>query len=115
MYYCVKTILLFAIFSLSTGIGILISKMYERDGGEILIDDEPLKNFDLHSLRENIALVSQDVFLFSDSIENNIAAGHIKINSDKVQSAAKLANAEAFISRLPEKYKTALKDFPIKF
>ncbi|MBP9743676.1 MAG: lipid A export permease/ATP-binding protein MsbA, partial [Burkholderiales bacterium] len=90
-----------------TTIANLIPRFYNINQGEILIDDINLIDFELHSLREHIALVSQDVVLFNDTIYNNIAYGLDAINmSDKVVEAAKLANALEFIEQLPDGFST---------
>lgn len=90
-----------------TTIANLIPRFYNINHGEILIDDINLTDFELHSLREHIALVSQDVVLFNDTIYNNIAYG-LKTTTiyDKVVEAAKLANALEFIEQLPDGFNT---------
>jgi ATP-binding cassette, subfamily B, bacterial MsbA len=84
----------------------LLARFYDGQSGEILFDDQNIKNFSLQDLRRNISLVSQEVFLFSDSIEKNIQAGSDTFDFNKIQSCAKAAFADEFIQRLPEKYLT---------
>ena len=84
----------------------LLPRFFDPTGGEIKIDGVNINMFDLQSLRENVALVTQDVFLFRDSVENNVRAGHLKRDPAAVLDAAKAANANDFILRLPEKYQT---------
>ena len=65
-----------------------------------------MKNFDLHSLRGSIGIAMQDVFLFSDTIEGNIAYGNPECSFEEVEKAAKIANADDFIRKMPEGYDT---------
>ncbi len=76
----------------------LLARFFDPTTGEILIGGIPLKNFSLHELRSKIALVSQDVFLFADTIERNIQAGDFSKDVAGVEAAARLANAHNFIS-----------------
>ena len=84
----------------------LIPRFYDVDKGEILIDDINIKNYTLKSLRKNISLVSQDIILFNDTIENNIKYGKPDATFDEVVEAAKAANAYDFIMNLPDGFKT---------
>ncbi len=88
----------------------LIPRFYLCESGSITIDDIDLKDFTLQSLRGQIALVSQEVVLFNDTIYNNIAYGaHDKIYTEKeVMNAIKLSNAEEFIMQLPEQMNTKI-------
>lgn len=88
----------------------LLTRFYDPTSGEILIDDEPIRNFDLQDLRRHVAMVSQDVFLFSDTVERNINSGDFSKPTDGVIPAAKSANADAFISRMPERYRSRVGD-----
>lgn len=88
----------------------LLERFYDPTEGEILVDDIPLQRFSLVSLRKNVALVSQDVFLFSDTIEKNIWAGDFDKPSDLIQSRAQSANAHDFILRMPDDYKSRVGD-----
>ena len=82
----------------------LLERFYEPDSGEILIDETPITNIRLEELRKNIALVTQDVFLFSDSIENNIHLGNSTKSKNDVIQSAKMANAHNFISHIDSNY-----------
>jgi subfamily B ATP-binding cassette protein MsbA len=84
----------------------LLERFYDPTSGQILIDDIPIQNLDLKSLRAHIALVTQDVFLFNDSIERNIQAGDFSKDLSEVQDVAKSANAHDFIGRLPNGYQS---------
>jgi ATP-binding cassette subfamily B protein/subfamily B ATP-binding cassette protein MsbA len=78
----------------------LLARFFDPQGGKILIGGHDIKDFSLHELRRNIALVSQDVFLFNDSISQNIQSGDLDkpLDQAKVKRAAELANATSFIS-----------------
>lgn len=84
----------------------LLARFHDPSSGEILIDDVPIREFDLKDLRRHIALVSQDVFLFSDTIEQNILAGASHGSGASIEDCARAANAHEFISRLPDGYRT---------
>ncbi len=84
----------------------LLCRFYDVNSGEILIDGINLKNLDLYSLRDNIGMAMQDVFLFSDTIEGNIAYGRPSCSFEEVAEAAKVANAHNFILQMPEGYDT---------
>jgi ATP-binding cassette subfamily B protein len=82
----------------------LLGRFYEHQSGQILIGDIPIQEIELNTLRKNIAIVLQDVFLFSDSIFNNITLGDPSISLEQVISAAKEVGAHDFISVLPNQY-----------
>ncbi|MCC5924408.1 MAG: ABC transporter ATP-binding protein [Crocinitomicaceae bacterium] len=82
----------------------LLSRFYEYQKGQIRIGDTDLKDLELKYLRQNIAIVLQDVFLFSDSIYNNISLGNASITKAQVITAAKAVGAHEFIMRLPNNY-----------
>lgn len=84
----------------------LLARFYDPQKGEILIGTKNIKDIRLSELRKNIGLVSQDVFLFSDTIENNIIASKEKNGSSSVETSAKAAHAHDFIMRLPQQYST---------
>ncbi|AGH94375.1 ABC transporter ATP-binding protein [Pseudobdellovibrio exovorus] len=84
----------------------LLARFYDPQKGEILIGDRNIRDIQLSALRHNIGLVSQDVFLFSDTIENNILAEKDGPDHEGVERAAKAAHAHDFISRLPLQYNT---------
>jgi ATP-binding cassette subfamily B multidrug efflux pump len=82
----------------------LLSRFYEINKGVIKIDGFDIHEFDLNYLRKSIAVVHQDVFLFSDSITNNINLLDTEITIEQIQLAAKSVGADAFIEHLPGKY-----------
>lgn len=84
----------------------LICRFYDCTAGEILIDGIPIKELDLPLLRSNIGVAMQDIFLFSDTIEGNIAYGVPEAGFAEVQQAARIAGAHDFISKMPEGYDT---------
>lgn len=84
----------------------LLMRMYDVTEGEILIDGKPIENLNLDSLRSQIAYVPQDVFLFSDTIANNIGFGLEVIDQEKVVEAAKRASIHNEIMELPNAYET---------
>lgn len=87
----------------------LIPRFYEPDGGRILLDGVPLTEISLASLRANIALVSQDVVLFNDSVAANIAYGRIgEVSLNEVREAARAANALEFIEAMPQGFDTLI-------
>lgn len=88
----------------------LLQRFYEPTDGDILIDGISIKNIDLFDLRKNLSLVSQDVFLFGDSIEKNIQAGRLLDPQITVEKAASLAHATKFIQNTPAGYQTRLGD-----
>jgi subfamily B ATP-binding cassette protein MsbA len=84
----------------------LIPRFYQPQSGKIFIDGQNIENVYLSSLRNKIAIVSQDTILFDDSIENNIRFAKSNATDEEIKKACKLAAAEDFISNLPEQYKT---------
>lgn len=84
----------------------LLCRFYDVTEGEIKIDGINLKELDLYSLRDNIGMAMQDVFLFSDTIEGNIAFGRPNCSFEEVEAVAKIANAHDFILQMPEGYDT---------
>ena len=86
----------------------LLTRFYEIDFGEILLDSKNIKDITKDSLRDNIAIVLQDTVLFTDTIESNIRYGKPYATDDELQKAAKTANADRFINRMPDGYKTML-------
>ncbi len=86
----------------------LLPRFYDLKDGEILIDGENIKNFQLRTLRQNIAVVTQDTILFNDTIRNNIAYGKGEFTDDMVFAAARAAHADIFIEKLPGKYDTII-------
>ncbi len=88
----------------------LIPRFYEIQSGEIRIDGHRIEDISLQSLRRNISMVSQDVILFNDTIENNIAYAMPDKTRQDVIKAAEQAHAAEFIEKLPEKYETKVGD-----
>ncbi len=84
----------------------LMGRFFDPSSGEILIGGVPIHQMQLKDLRAHIALVSQDVFLFGDSIEMNIHSGDFSKPIEGVQSAAQLANAHDFILKTPQSYES---------
>ncbi len=89
----------------------LLQRFFDPTQGEIFIGGVPTQNIKLAELRHNIALVTQDVFLFNDSIANNIQMGNLTAPLEHIEAAAKMANAHEFIVKTPEKYDTSVGDF----
>jgi len=87
-----------------TSITNLIPRFYEYNKGEILLDDENIRNYELNALRSKIGIVMQDVFLYSDSILNNITLNNSEIKKDDVIAASKLIGAHDFIMNMPGDY-----------
>jgi ATP-binding cassette, subfamily B, multidrug efflux pump len=79
----------------------LLNRFYEINRGSIQIDGTDIKDFDLAALRKNIGVVLQDVFLFSDTIRNNITLGNNEVTDEMILHAADLVGARKFIDRLP--------------
>lgn len=88
----------------------LLPRFYDTTEGRITIDGKDLRDFDLRSLRKSMGIVSQDTFLFNNSVRNNIAYGRPDATEQEVIEAAKLANAYEFIMNLPEGFDTPLGD-----
>jgi ATP-binding cassette, subfamily B, multidrug efflux pump len=86
----------------------LLSRFYDPVSGEILIDDVPISMVKRQNLREHMAFVLQDPFLFHGSIRENIRYGRLSATDEEVEEAAKLANAHSFIMKLPDQYETIL-------
>lgn len=88
----------------------LINRFYEIDSGEISIDNIPVQDYKITSLRQKVAVVLQDVFLFSDSILNNITLNNENISLEEVQIAAKQIGIHEFIMSLPNNYHYNVKE-----
>ena len=84
----------------------LLLRLYERDGGRILLDGRPIEQLQLQDLRRSIALVSQDVYLFHGTVAENIAYGVTQSDRTAIERAAELAEASGFIDALPQGYDT---------
>lgn len=86
----------------------LLCRFYDADSGEVKIEGANVKEWDVRTLRRHTAMVMQDVFLFSDTIEGNIAYGMPNATIEQIKAAAEKAEAHAFISKLPEGYDTII-------
>ncbi len=91
-----------------TTITSLLPRFYEVTHGRILLDGTPINSLTLDSLREQMAVVSQHVTLFNDTLANNIAYGRFDVSLDEIKHAAKLAYADEFIENLPKGYDTRI-------
>ncbi len=85
-------------------------RFYDVQKGKILLDGVDVRDWDLPSLRENFAVVLQDVFLFSGSIADNIRLGNKTIDDEKIVWAAKEVRADEFVRRLPGDYQSEVKE-----
>lgn len=88
----------------------LITRFYDVNAGEILVDGENIKNIKLSNYRKLFGLVTQDNILFNDTIRNNISLGKPNAPLEEIQAAAKVANAHDFIMDLPNQYDTNIGD-----
>src|ERR1700677_1270066 len=86
----------------------LLTRFYDVTGGDIEIDGHDIRDVTLTSLRENVGVVLDEPFLFSISIRDNIAYGRRDASLEEIQAAARAANADEFIVRLPEGYDTVI-------
>ena len=86
----------------------LLPRFYDVTGGSVKIDGLDVRDVTMNSLREQIGIVLQDTFLFSTTVMENVRFGRPNATDEEVMAAIKLANADSFIERLPEKYQTVL-------
>lgn len=86
----------------------MILRFYDIKNGEILIDGVNIKNIDLKCLRRNIGIVLQDTKLFTGTVSENIRYGMNNISNEEIKRVARLANADSFINKLPQKYDTII-------
>lgn len=84
----------------------LICRFYDVTEGQVLVDGIDVRDRDIYALRDNIGMAMQDVFLFSDTIEGNIAYGNTSASFEDVVRVAKIANADEFIRETPDGYDT---------
>ncbi len=92
----------------------LIPRFYEVTDGVILVDGVDLRDYRMESLRSHMSFVTQETFLFNDTIFNNIAIGHPEASLEEVIAAAKIANAHEFILQTEEGYQTVIGDRGIR-
>lgn len=97
-----------------TTIASLMLRFYEPQQGGIYLDGVNINKYSQRSLRQQIGLVQQDVFLFSDSVSFNIAYGKDDVSDTAIKKAAQLAAADSFVERLPEKYSTCIGERGVK-
>ena len=97
-----------------TTLASLLLRFYEPTQGRVLLDGVDIKEYKQSYLRNHVGLVQQDVFLFSDSVNFNIAYGKIKASEQEIEQAAKLVAADDFISALPEGYETKVGERGVK-
>lgn len=88
----------------------LIPRFYDPTAGQVLIDGLDLRQFDIHSVRRKMAVVSQDTFIFNASVRQNIAYGAANADETAIWEAARLANALEFIQEMPDGFETQLGD-----
>jgi ATP-binding cassette subfamily B protein len=86
----------------------LLARFYDPQGGRILIDGVDLRDIELSSLREKIAFVFQETYLFSDTVAGNIAYGRPHVTGGEIEAASRLAQAHEFVEDLPKGYDTLL-------
>ena len=84
----------------------LLCRFYDTTAGQVLVDGNDVRDMDLYNLRDNIGMAMQDVFLFSDTIEGNIAYGRPDCSFEEVKKAAIMADANHFIMEMPDGYDT---------
>lgn len=97
-----------------TTLASLLLRFYEPDSGRILLDGIDIKNYTQKFLRNNVGLVQQDVYLFSDSVNFNITYGRMNAGEQEIINAAKFAAADEFICKLPEGYATKIGERGVK-
>ncbi len=86
----------------------LINRIYDVDGGRVLVDGVDVREWNLASLRQQISIIEQDIFLFSRTIAENIAFGKPDATQPEIEAAAQAAQAHDFISTFPEGYQTMI-------
>ncbi len=92
----------------------LIPRFYDPQKGEIKIDGQNIKEINLNSLRQKIALVSQDIVLFDDTVKNNISYANPEATDQDIKKACEFAAADEFINKLPNKYDSVVGENGIK-
>ena len=92
----------------------LILRFYSARSGRVLLDDTPVEEFSLVDLRHAVGFVSQDVYLFSGTVRENIVYGTFDATDAEIEAAARAAEAHEFIERLPERYETVIGERGVK-
>ncbi len=92
----------------------LIPRFYDVTEGKIVFDKVDIRRFKITSLRSQIAMVTQEIILFNDTVRNNIAYGNLDVSMDRIIEASKLANAHDFITKLPQGYDTIIGEKGVK-
>lgn len=88
----------------------LLMRFYEPEAGQILLDGQPIEAYSLHAVRQSIAYVDQNTFLFSDTIRNNLRLGNPNISEEEMKKACAVCQADTFIEKLPFGYDTPLEE-----
>ncbi|MCQ2747698.1 MAG: ABC transporter ATP-binding protein/permease [Mycoplasmoidaceae bacterium] len=88
----------------------LVTKFYDLNSGDLLFDDVSVKDITRKSLRQNISIVTQDTFLFAQSVKDNLRAGRLDATDEEIVQAAKECHIHDFIMQLPKGYDTVLHD-----
>jgi ABC-type multidrug transport system fused ATPase/permease subunit len=91
-----------------TTLASLVPRFYDVDSGRVLVDDVDVRDVTLASLRSSIGAITQDPFLFSTTVRENIAFGRQEMSDDEVERVARLAQAHEFVERLPQGYETVI-------
>ena len=89
-------------------------RLWDVESGEITINDKNIKEYNLYSLRKNIAIVSQNTFLFDDTIENNLTLNNNRIKKEDYIETCKRIGIDEFISKLPDGYQTQVGENGVK-
>lgn len=97
-----------------TTVARMVYRHYDPQKGDIMIDDKNLRDYDLYAFRKHIAIVPQEVEIFNVSVENNISYARPSASFREVEVAARIANAEEFIKKLPNGYKTDVGERGVK-
>lgn len=97
-----------------TSIVNLIPRFYDPDSGKILVDGVDIKTVSQNSLRKQMAMVLQDTFLFNGSVKDNIRYGRLDASDEEIVNAAKTANADEFIDKMPQAYETEIGERGVK-
>lgn len=86
----------------------LIPRFFDATDGEVLIDGKNVKDYDLQGLRNEIGMVMQEVFLFSDTVEGNVAYGDSDLPFEKVREYSRVSDADGFVTKMPDGYDTII-------